>query len=96
MKVQLSRLGAVLLAAGAVVAIPQSAQATGCASLVRAFDSGSSRYATVKNVCGHSISARPTVPNFPDPNCAPIAAGQSMTFRTGGLFSPFATNAVVC
>jgi hypothetical protein len=97
MKVKLSRLGAVLLTAGAVVAVPQSAEAVGCASLVSTHQAGnSSTTATVKNVCGHSIVARATVPFFPDSGCATIAAGQSRVFRTGGIFSPRATGAVVC
>lgn len=75
---------------------PAPAGAAGCAQLVSAYQDGASNYAKVKNVCGSSISARPTVKFFPDPNCRTIGAGKTVTFRTGGSLSPKASGAAVC
>lgn len=75
---------------------PAPANAAGCAQLTSAYRDGASNYAKVKNVCGSSISARPTVNNFPDPNCRTIGAGKTVTFRTGGSLSPKASGAAVC
>ena len=82
---------------GVMVVAPQTAaSAAGCARLVSAYQDGASNYARVKNVCSSSISARPTVPTWPDPSCRTIRAGATETFRTGGSLSPKATGAVTC
>ncbi|GAA4208195.1 hypothetical protein GCM10022252_72970 [Streptosporangium oxazolinicum] len=84
------------ISSGLLVLPSTPASAAGCVSLSRVYTEGASRYAVVYNACGHAVSARPTVPNFPDPNCQTIPASSSKTFRTGGSVSPYATGAAEC
>lgn len=79
-----------------VVVSATSASAVDCASLVGTYVSGSSRYAKIRNDCGHGISAKAVVNYFPDSACIGIGAYLTQSVRTGGVASPDADSAREC
>jgi hypothetical protein len=95
-------VAAVLVPVGvtsAGVLTADAAFATGCAQLVRNYqagDSWSDNMADVRNNCDHTISARPVVNYWPDPNCAPIGAHKTRAFRISGFAGPTADGATEC
>jgi len=98
-RVMVGSLTALTAALGVVVAGPVAsafASDGDCADLVSKSTRKSSNYAVVRNHCGHRIKARAVINNWPDTDCAYIAAGASREFRTGGSFSPTASAGREC
>ncbi|MBL7253115.1 hypothetical protein [Paractinoplanes lichenicola] len=93
-------VAALSLSAPAAQAAPAGEPGVGiaaaCVSLTNTYVSGSSKYATAKNICAGTYSVKFVVNNWPDTSCFSIGGYGTVTRRTGGISSPAAARTAYC
>ncbi|GAB2602660.1 hypothetical protein Aab01nite_62200 [Paractinoplanes abujensis] len=80
----------------APVGEPGVGLAAQCVSLTGTYVSGSSKYATARNICAGTYSVRFIINNWPDTGCFSIGGYATVSRRTGGISSPAAARTAYC